>query len=295
MSDVHRESITIWSQGVRLAGDIYKPGILRATEKLPGILMVPGWGGSKKNLGNSYAPYFAEQGFVVLAFDFKSWGESDGPLVALEPLPETEEAVEITLKATHIREFVNPLSMSEDVRAALNYLAVEPGVMPGNLGIWGTSMGGGLALVMAACDDRIKALVSQMGPVNYKYNLQDIPDEKMRHAEAMMARGELPPYPGPLSSANSELKGHPDWVAMKRFDPLSYLDGLNIPTLIIDAEKEVLFDTEKNGLLVYETIKDRLESRYITYPCEHYDMYQGENLKAARTTALQWFIQHLQT
>jgi dienelactone hydrolase len=175
MSDVQRESITIWSQGVRLAGDIYKPGNLKATETLPGILMVPGWGGSKKNLEKNYAPHFAEKGFVVLAFDFKSWGESDGPLVALEALPETEEAAEVTLKATHIREFVNPLSMSEDVRAALNYLGAEPWVMPENLGIWGTSMGGGLALAMAASDDRIKALVSQMGPVNYKYNLIAVP------------------------------------------------------------------------------------------------------------------------
>jgi dienelactone hydrolase len=295
MSDVGHESITIWSQGVRLAGDIYRPRNLDVTEKLPGILLVPGWGGSKKNLEKNYARHFAEQGFVVLAFDFKSWGESDGPLVALESLPVTEEASEVTLKATHIREFVNPLSMSEDVRAALSYLGAEPQVMPDNLGIWGTSMGGGLALVTAASDDRVKALVSQMGPVNYKYNLKDIPDQKMRHVEAMVARGELPPFPGPQGPANPQLKGYPDWVAMKRFDPMSYLDNLDMPTLIIDAEDEALFDRTKNGLLVYETIKDRLESRYITFPGPHYDMYTGENLKDARATAIQWFVKHLRT
>jgi hypothetical protein len=183
--------------------------------------------------------------------------------------------------------------MSEDVRAALNYLGAEPGVMADKLGIWGTSMGGGLALVMAAADDRIKALVSQMGPVNYKYNLKDIPDQKMRHVEAMVARGERPPFPGPEDSPNPQLKGYPDWVAMKRFDPMSCLDDLTIPTLIIDAGEEALFDTEKNGLLVYETIKDRLEARYITYPGKHYDMYEGENLKTARATAVQWFVKHL--
>jgi dienelactone hydrolase len=294
MSDVQRESITIWSQGIRLAGDIYKPGNLKASGKLPGILMVPGWGGNKKNLEKNYARHFARQGFVVLAFDFKSWGESDGPLVTLEPLPATEEAAEVTLTATHIREFVNPISMTEDVRAALNYLGSEPGVMPGSLGIWGTSLGGGLALVMAASDDRVKALVSQMGPVNYKYNLKDIPDEQMRQVEAMVARGELPPFPGPEGSANPLLKGYPDWVAMKRFNPLSYLRDLNCPTLIIDAEQEGLFDREKNGLLAYEAIKDRLESSYVTYPGPHYEMYEGENLQAARTKALQWFVKHLQ-
>ncbi len=48
MSNVHKESITIWSQGVRLAGDIYKPENLKESVELPGIVMVPGWGGNKK-------------------------------------------------------------------------------------------------------------------------------------------------------------------------------------------------------------------------------------------------------
>lgn len=291
--DVDHAPITIWSQGVRLAGDIYKPKGLKPTEQLPGLLLVPGWGGSKNNVGKNYATYFAAQGFVVLSFDFKSWGESDGPLLATESLPATEEAAEIKLSARHIRKIINPLSMQEDVRAALYYLGSEPQVMPNNLGIWGTSMGGGLAIVMAATDHRIKALVDQMGPVNYKYNLNNIPEQKIRDAEAQVARGNFPPYPGPKGIPNPQLRGYPDWISMKRFHPLSYLDRLTIPTLIIDAEDETLFETEKNGQLVYETIKDRVESRYITYPGGHYAMYDGENLKAGRDAALQWFIKYL--
>jgi dienelactone hydrolase len=256
-------------------------------------LLVPGWGGSKKNLEKNYAPYFAQQGFVVLTFDFKSWGESSGPLLATEPLPLSEEAADLNVKTTHIRKVINPLSMSEDVRAALYYLGSEPQVMPNNLGIWGTSMGGGLALVMAATDGRIKALVDQIGSVNYKYNLKNIPELKIRQAEALVARGKIPPYPGPKGTPNPQLRGYPDWIAMKRFDPLSYVDRLNIPTLIIDAESETLFETEKNGHLVYVALKDRVESKYVTYPGGHYDMYKGENLKAARDTALQWFVKHL--
>ena len=80
---------------------------------------------------------------------------------------------------------------------------------------------------------------------------------------------------------------------MKRFDPLSFVDRLNVPTLIIDAQDESLFDTSKNGLLLYEAIKDRLEARYVTYPGKHYDMYKGNNLKEARSAALRWFQTHL--
>ena len=38
LPDVDHQAITIWSQGVRLAGDIYKPKGLKPDVKLPGIL-----------------------------------------------------------------------------------------------------------------------------------------------------------------------------------------------------------------------------------------------------------------
>ena len=40
--EVDHESIVIWSEGVRLAGDIYKPKNMQPGEKLPGILLVHG-------------------------------------------------------------------------------------------------------------------------------------------------------------------------------------------------------------------------------------------------------------
>ncbi len=197
LSDVDHEEITIWSQGVRLAGDIYKPKGLKADEKLPGILLVTGWGGSKENLKLNYAPQFAKRGFIVLAFDYKSWGQSEGPLVPIDSLAITEEAAEVSLRANHVRKVVNPYSMLADVRASLNYLSGEPQVMPDNLGIWGTSFGGALAVVMASSDDRIKACVDQMGPVNFGYNYKDLPIKMARKMAVATARGDLPPFPGP--------------------------------------------------------------------------------------------------
>ena len=115
----------------------------------------------------------------------------------------------------------------------------------------------------------------------------------MRETETRVARGELPPYPGPESGGDPRLRGYPDWVALKQFEPLANIHRLNAATLIIDAEDETLFDPVKNGELMYKAIKDRVPSRYITYPGGHYDMYKGENLKAARAEALQWFNLHL--
>jgi pimeloyl-ACP methyl ester carboxylesterase len=293
VSEVDHQVITIWSQGVRLEGDIYKPKGLKTSDKLPGILMVPGWGGNKSNIEKNYAPHFAKQGFIVLSFDFKSWGQSDGPVVLAEKLTTVEEATEVIIKATHIRQIINPLSMVEDVRAALHFLGSEPQIMPNNLGIWGTSMGGGLALVAAANDNRVKALVSQLAPLNYKYNLKLIPDKQMRQVEAMAARGIIPPYPGLKSKVNAMLRGFPDWVAMKRFDPMLHIKDLTAATLIMDVKDEQLFDNKENGKLLYNSIKDRLESRYRTFPGKHYDMYKGDNLREGRIEALTWFTTYL--
>jgi len=295
LTDVDHEVITIWSEGVRLAGDLYKPKDLKANENLPGILLVAGWGGSKENLKRNYAPQFAARGFVVLAFDYKSWGQSDGPLIPIGSLAQTEEAIEVDLSAIHIRKVVDPYSMLADVRASLNYLSGEAQVMPGNLGIWGTSFGGALSLVIAASDDRIKAYVDQMGPVNFAYNYRDLTTKAARQMAVATARGDLPPFPGPEVSKNPGLKGYPDWAALKRFDPMGQVDSLQVPTLIIDAEDETLFDRTKNGLLLHETIKDRVDSRYIAYPGKHYDMYQGENRKAAAKAALDWFVEYLKS
>jgi pimeloyl-ACP methyl ester carboxylesterase len=254
---------------------------------------VPGWGGNKKNIEKNYAPHFAKEGFIVLSFDFKSWGQSDGPVVLAEKLATVDEATEVNVKASHIRQIINPLSMVEDVRAALSVLGSEPQIMPNSLGIWGTSMGGGLALVAAGNDDRVKALVSQIAPFNYKYNLKAIPDEKMRQVEAMAARGIIPPYPGPKSKVNAMLRGFPDWVAMKRFDPMMHVTNLNAAMLIMDAKDEVLFENKENGKLLHDTIKDRLATRYLSFPGGHYDMYKGDNLKAGRLEAIQWFTKYL--
>ncbi len=292
-ADINHMPITLWSEGVRLAGDIYKPSTLQADKTLPGILLVPGWGGSKANLGKNYAPQFAEAGFIVLTFDFKGWGESDGPLLASEKLDRIEETQTDSFEASHVRKVVNPRSMSADVRAALHYLGAEPGVTPSNLGIWGTSMGGALALAASAEDHRVKALVNQMGPVNTQYNLRNLPDAALQHAEAQAARGEAPPYPGPNSKLSPQLQGFPDWVAMKRFTPLAQLENLQAATLIIDAEKESLFEIKKNGQLVYQDIKERLPSRYLVLPGGHYDLYKGDSLSTARSSALEWFVTHL--
>ena len=45
--------ITIWSDGVRLAGDLWLPDGLEKGEKRPAMLLAHGWGGTKAHLNQA--------------------------------------------------------------------------------------------------------------------------------------------------------------------------------------------------------------------------------------------------
>jgi dienelactone hydrolase len=288
---VHQD-VTFWSDGVRLQGDIFKPKGLRPEQKLPGIILVHGWGGNKSNLNKAYAPQFAGLGFVVMTFDLRSWGESDGFLLADDKLPAAQETTEVTVTGQHVRSIVNPLKMIEDARAALSWFVAEPNLQADNIGIWGTSLGGGLALVTAANDSRIKALVTQIGAVNNRASFAMIPDHMVATWETQRARGQITPYPGP-ESGSPGLRGYPDLIAMKQYDPATYWDKLTIPTLVIEAEDEELFDRKLNGQALHASLKDRVPTRYLVLPGTHYAIYRDQGYLEALKAAQDWFVEHL--
>jgi dipeptidyl aminopeptidase/acylaminoacyl peptidase len=291
-SAVSKQTVSFWSDGSRLQGDVFKPRDLEPAQKLPGILLIHGWGGNRANLNRIYAPQLAGLGFVVMTFDLRSWGDSEGFLLTDDALPAMAESGEVTIKGQHLRSIVNPQKMLEDSRAALSWFVAEPNLQADNIGIWGTSLGGGLALVTAANDQRIKALVTQIGAVNNKANFSMIPDAMVNTWETQRARGQIAPYPGP-ESAVAGFRGYPDLIAIKQYDPAAYWDKVTVPTLIIDAADEELFDTALNGQAFHESLKGRVSTEYVTLPGKHYDIYRDEGYAKALKLTQDWFVKHL--
>ena len=134
---VTHEKVTFKNRfGIELAADLYKP--INAEGKLPAIACSGPFGAVKEQSSGLYAQTLAERGFLTIAFDPSSTGESGG-----EP-----------------RYVSSPDINTEDFCAAVDYLMTRDDVNPDLVGILGVCGWGGIALNAAALDPRIKATVA---------------------------------------------------------------------------------------------------------------------------------------
>lgn len=118
---------------------LYWPAGADAAGPLPVIVMAHGLGGVKRAGLAFFAERFCAEGYACLVFDYRYFGDSGG-----EP-----------------RELLDIPSQLDDWRAALACARSLPGVDPDKVIAWGTSFGGGHAIVMAAEDARLAAAIAQ--------------------------------------------------------------------------------------------------------------------------------------
>ena len=284
-----QENLTVWSEGTRLAADLWIPDDLATGERRPAVLLCHGWGGLKEHLNATYARWFCKGGLVAMTFDYRGWGESDPKLVPVEPPAAVEGEELVTVRARPVREVVDPFDQVLDITHCLDYLAAEPRVDPDRIGIWGSSYGGGHAVYVGARDPRIKAIVSQVAPQQPPSS-----DEYAAHARGRAvarARGEIGPIP-PEADGVPGLAGTPDVAKMIHYRPMDGAEHIRVPTLVIDAENEELFDRTRNGIVLAEIVSRHAPAEYRTYPCLHYEIYE-KYYREASTLARDWFTRHL--
>ncbi|BFM18151.1 alpha/beta hydrolase [Maricurvus nonylphenolicus] len=287
---VERSAIKIWSDGRALDADIYRPKQLDVADKAPAIVTSHGWGGSKETAAR-YAAKFSEQGFIVVTFTHSTWGESQGNLI-LEVSPLQLDAEGNAEAKVHVvRNLVDPIDWVQNVRAAVDYLEGEPNVDSQRIGVWGTSFGGGVVLTAAANDDRISAMVTQVGafPVASGPTLAHA---KQRAID--IARGKLPPIPENLDGFPG-LDGYPNLARFVQYNPIKAVSDIHIPTMIITAENEQFFKNEEHSDDVYAKLKGRadLPTHYkLIKGIDHYGIY-FDGYQEGSDLALKWFNEHL--
>lgn len=280
--EVHSRPVDLWSDGTRLSGRLFHPAALTPGETLPAIVMSHGWGGLAQHLNEAYAPYFAAEGFAVLTFDYRGWGESDGRLTVIEGEVKT------------VREVVDPWDQIEDIVSALHFLEGETIVDPERIGYWGSSYSGGHALWLGAHDPRVKAVVAQVPAMDSTGFVEALPGglEEAHRQEIQRARGEI--LPAPIDAPPlGELRGHPYVSRMARYSPRAEAHLLRAPILILDAGEEELFDIREHGRRVYEIVSGKVPAKYHVFPgITHYDIYRGKRAEAL-ALAIEWFRRHL--
>lgn len=105
----------------------------------PVVVMAHGFAGTRDVALPAFAAQFANTGIAVVVFDYRNFGASGGAP----------------------RQLVDPWAQLEDWRAALAFVRVYPKVDGTRLCLWGTSLGGGLALITGAKDGNVRCVVAQ--------------------------------------------------------------------------------------------------------------------------------------
>ena len=290
------QAVSFYSEGTRLSGDLFLPQGLNPGERRAGILLCHGYTGVRNLYLPDTAKALTDAGYVVLTFDYKGWGDSDGPKARLSPYGRVL-----------------------DSQAALTFLGAQSMVDKDRLGIYGTSYGGATVVWTAAVDPRIKAVVSVVGIGNGRRWMRSVrhPDEfadllarseQDRIQRVLTGKSEyvdrnsvLLPDRQSLELATAARKNNPNAVGEI---PLEYIDdtlGFH-PEWIVDkiSPRPVLFITSDDDRLVPP---DESESLYakagqpkklITLKgWGHYEVYAGEAFRQVIEPTLAWYREHL--
>jgi dienelactone hydrolase len=266
----------------------------------PGIVMCPGFGGVKPHI-DQYAALFAEAGFAVLNYDNRGWGTSEG-----EP-----------------RQELNVFKQITDMRDAITFAESQPEFdTQQGFGVWGSSFSGGLAIVTAANDPRVRCVVAQIPSVSGHrnaaklYSAEQVQEIRRRAAIDRAARlaGE-PPMRVPIFSDDpDELCAFPGetpqgeyrqaidagiWLNETtirslenfiEFEPAGWLPYVTPkPLLMIIAEHDRCTFTEIQRE-VYESAPG--PKKLLTYDGGHFDAYTTF-FEQTGPPARDWFVEHL--
>lgn len=291
-----KKPVSFYSEGLRLVGDVYYPESLKPGERRAGIVLCHGYTGVKDIYLPDNARVLNEAGYVAMTFDYKGWGDSEGP-----------------------RSRLAPYSRVADVQAALTFLGTVPEVDPDRLGIYGTSYGGATVVWVGAIDPRVKCVVSVVGIGNGTRWMRSVrrPDEwhdllersrqdRMKRAldgkSEFVAREEiLLPDRQSAELAAAARRNNPAAVSAI---PLEYVDEtvqFN-PEWVVDkiAPRPILFITTDDDRLVPPEESIQLHARagepkklVVLEGYGHYEVYMEPAFSRVMQATVAWYREYL--
>ncbi len=291
-----KKNISFYSEGVKLDGNIYYPEGLKDGESRAGVVLCHGYTGVKDLYLPDNAAVLNDAGYVVMTFDYKGWGNSEGARTRLAPY-----------------------SRVADVQAAMTYLQIQPEVNEEFIGIYGTSYGCATVVWVAAHDERVKCTVGVVGMGHGARWMRSVrrPDEwvdllqlskkdreqrvvsgaskmaprddillpdRQSAALASAARADNPNALSelPLEYIDETLQFHPEWV-VQHISPR--------PLLLIAAGDDRLVPPED-----CQSLYDKADEpkKMVTLPgVGHYEVYAEPAFDSVMRETTAWFREHL--
>jgi len=291
-----KRAVNFYSEGVRLVGDVYYPLDIQPGEKRAGIVLCHGYTGVKDLYLPDNARVLTEAGYMVMTFDYKGWGDSEGP-----------------------RSRLAPYSRVADVQAALSFLSTLPEVDTERLGIYGTSYGGATVVWVGAIDPRVRCIVSVVGIGHGSRWMRSVrrPDEwydllersrEDRTKRALSGQSEFVDRSDILlpdrQSAELAAAARRHNPAAVNTIPLEYVDdtlGFH-PEWVVDkiAPRPILFITTDNDRLVPPEESSHLYARagepkklVVLQGYGHYEVYAEPAFRQVMQATLAWYQEHL--
>jgi dienelactone hydrolase len=245
----------------------------------PTVLLCTGFGGTQDTPALvAAAQRFAAAGMTAVTFDYRSFGSSAG-----EP-----------------RQVVSVRNQLRDVRAVLARLREDPAVDETRLALWGTSLGGGHVLAVAAIEP-VAAVVAQMPFNGFPRRVEG---RSLRGSLAVLGaavrdavRGHLgrPPLYIPAvgapdqlavmvgTEANDAVAGltSPTWrnevaprgiLEMMRYRPGRGVADITAPLLVTIAER----DAETVGETTRHLAQQAPDGRLLGYDTTHFGIYRAD-------------------
>ena len=280
----------IMSEGVRLQAELFSLKTL-AGKPLPTVIMAHGWGGTAANFRRD-AVDLANAGYLVVTFDYRGWGGSDGRIVLVAP-PEKREGRRFAAQVEELREYIDPIEQTTDWFNVINWAMGEPMVDKNRIGLRGSSYSGGHVFYVAARDPRVKAIVSQVGAFDSRWVVTGEAESKITFDEATKrARGEIG-YPEPRAKVVGNLIGAPIRDKLLHYAPVEEAAKVkDVAALFIVAEKEELFDNNAHAKLAHDRMPGT-KKKYVVMPgIQHYGIYTQLRDQAIKL-AIEWFDQYL--
>jgi dienelactone hydrolase len=284
------------SHGVKLVGYLYR--LANQNRVQPGVVLATGFTGTQDTPSlRATAQAFAAAGFAALTLDYRNFGESDG----------------------RPRQLIRIQGQLDDIHAAIRFARAQAGIDPERIALWGTSLGGGHVIVVAANDPRIAAVVAQIPFNGFPKQVQGRSSRETlrllgamihdalrgrlgltpRYIRAVGPTGELAVMATPQAQATIEAMQSNHWrneiaprilLEMMRYKPSDSAGQLKMPVLVSIAEN----DRETPPELARQIAKNAPQGESIGYPVAHFEFYRPDIRSIVLKDQINFLQKHLE-